>query len=150
MGLHKHIFTLLLASTLVLSSIHAQRSAKVFEPVSPSATEMPRDQDLQQSLGTVPRNLDYTVVLSIPLGGNGIHYETQNGSESESETWGPASLRIAPDGTFLIIDTVANEVLRYTSEGAQMESVVVVGASAIRKCGSSAQAAPLRAVKLVP
>jgi cell wall-associated NlpC family hydrolase len=64
------------------------------------------------------------VVFSILKGDDGIHYEGE-GIE-EAEVWGPASLRIAPDGTFLIVDTVTNRILRYTSDGVRV-GVIRVG-----------------------
>ncbi|HEV2913116.1 MAG TPA: hypothetical protein VGX92_07360 [Pyrinomonadaceae bacterium] len=56
-----------------------------------------------------------TLLFSIPVGGQGIHYKGV-GLE-EIETWGPSSFRVAPDGTFLITDTVTNRVLIYDREG---------------------------------
>lgn len=68
-------------------------------------------------------------IFSIPVGGEGINYK--GGDVADTQTWGPASLRIAPDGTFLITDTVGNKVLRYRLMGAKINPIKVTGVTAI-------------------
>jgi len=72
---------------------------------------------------------EYALAFTIPVGEHGIHYESRSGVESE--TWGPSGLRIAPDGSFLVVDTVSNTILRYNAEGAMVESIKVPDATAI-------------------
>jgi|GEM_PF-674977 len=130
MRLAKYVVSLLLTSTIVLSQVSAQRPSKIIDLDSPRPIDTILDPAQQRDLGTrQPNKSDYSVFFTIPLGSGGVNYETPK--DVESETWGPASLRIAPDGTFLITDTVTNKVLRYNSQGAQTDSVVVGSAGAI-------------------
>ncbi|HKP36419.1 MAG TPA: hypothetical protein VJT71_06140 [Pyrinomonadaceae bacterium] len=66
---------------------------------------------------------DYTVVINVPTGTAGVSYA--NVDVDELEPWGPSALRIAPDGTFLIVNTAANNILRFRSDGNQLRTIKV-------------------------
>lgn len=74
-------------------------------------------------------NSKYTLVFSVPAGGEGVHYE--GGQLQDTETSGPASLRIASDGSFLIVDTVGDRILRFGKDGTAMNALEVKGVQAV-------------------
>lgn len=69
------------------------------------------------------------LVFSIPVGGRGVNYGGVG--LREVETWGPASFRIARDGTFLITDTVTNRVLRFDRNGRMLPPLTLREADGI-------------------
>jgi len=72
---------------------------------------------------------DGEVVFSIPVADYGIHYE--GGQAEDTSVWGPASLRVAPDGSFLVADTADNKVLQYSPDGSMTNAVKVAEAEAV-------------------
>lgn len=66
---------------------------------------------------------NYSVVLTVPIGEAGISYA--NVDEQESEPWGPGGFAIDDDGNALIVDTVANRILRFRSDGSQLPPITV-------------------------
>lgn len=69
------------------------------------------------------------VVFSIAIGDEGVHYA--GGDTPESEMWGPNSLRIGPDGSFLIADSVGGRILRYRRDGSNLSIIRVAEAVGI-------------------
>lgn len=70
---------------------------------------------------------DYEIVASLPVGDGGVHYE--NVGVPEAEITGPASFRVAPDGTFIVADTSTNRILA-VSQGGVVQSDTRVPAAA--------------------
>ena len=66
---------------------------------------------------------NYSVVFTIPVGEGGVNYA--NVGEEESEPWGPGGLTIQDDGTFLIVDTVADRILKYGSDGSRLATITL-------------------------
>jgi hypothetical protein len=64
-----------------------------------------------------------TVVFSIPVGPEGISYA--NTDTEETEPWGPSALRLGPDGSFLVVDTVSNRILRFDRQGNRLQTIAV-------------------------
>lgn len=64
---------------------------------------------------------NFAVVLRIPVSPSGITYA--NTGIEESEPWGPSGFSISPDGSFLIVNTAANNILRFRADGTQIESI---------------------------
>jgi hypothetical protein len=90
---------------------------------SPVSTQTGNDNGNTSTNANSQTPQETSVVLSIPVGGEGINYA--NTDVEESEPWGPSAISIAPDGTFLIVDTVDNEVLRFRPDGSQMPTIKV-------------------------
>src|SRR6266516_4722788 len=65
----------------------------------------------------------YSVVFTIPTGEGGINYA--NVDEKESEPWGPGGFTIQDDGTFLIVDTAADRILKYGSDGSRLSTITL-------------------------
>lgn len=66
---------------------------------------------------------NYSVVFTIPVGEGGVNYA--NVGEEESEPWGPGGFTIQDDGTFLIVDTVADRILKYGSDGSRLSTITL-------------------------
>src|SRR5215212_11652376 len=84
--------------------------------------------EIQQNFNATPATAqatprDPTVLFTIPVGDNGIHYADTD--IDELEPWGPSSFTIAPDGTYLIVDSVANRILRFKPDGTQLPPIPV-------------------------
>jgi hypothetical protein len=67
----------------------------------------------------------YEVVFSVPVGGEGVHYEGVG--VPETLPWGPAAFTVAPDGTFWIADSVKNRLLHYNKEGQDLGAIGLTG-----------------------
>ena len=63
---------------------------------------------------------DSDLMFSIEIGVSGIRY---SGTGSDSLTWGPSALSVAPDGNIWIADTVANRLLVYSPEGTRISAL---------------------------
>jgi hypothetical protein len=103
------IFLLVCVGVLVVVKAGIYSSAKSSGFSEPTSTV------IQAS----PRN----VVFSIPVGGEGISYA--NTDSEESEPWGPSSLRLGPDGSFVIVDAVGNRILRFDRQGNRLQTIPV-------------------------
>ncbi|NOK63126.1 MAG: hypothetical protein GFH27_549323n149 [Chloroflexi bacterium AL-W] len=57
---------------------------------------------------------EYEVLFKLPVGEKGVMYSPAG---EEMLQWGPKALAVAPDGTFIIADTVANNLLQVNSTG---------------------------------
>jgi hypothetical protein len=82
-----------------------------------------------QKQSALVRDTNGQIVFSIPLGDDGLHYE--GGDKEETEVIGPASLRIAPDGTILITDTLAGRILKYSTQGKKTATFNVDGSHSV-------------------
>jgi hypothetical protein len=67
----------------------------------------------------------YEVVFSVPVGGEGVHYEGLG--VPETLPWGPAAFTVAPDGTFWIADSVKSRLLHYNQEGQDLGAISLAG-----------------------
>jgi hypothetical protein len=67
----------------------------------------------------------YEVVFSVPVGGEGVHYEGVG--VPETLPWGPAAFTVGPDGTFWIADSVKNRLLHYNKEGQDLGAIGLAG-----------------------
>lgn len=106
--MRKQILFLMVCLTLIVfvagiysaKSNHAAERASTFIQASPS-----------------------NVVFSIPVGSEGISYAYTD--TEEAEQWGPSSLRLGPDGSFLIVDSVSNRILRFDRQGNKLQTIPV-------------------------
>jgi hypothetical protein len=63
----------------------------------------------------------------------------QNTDAEEVEPWGPSSLRLGPDGTFLIVDPTKNRIIRYSASGIELPSISPPGVVGITDVTADAQ-----------
>jgi hypothetical protein len=84
-----------------------------------SAKSSRASQPTSTVIQAAPRN----VVFSIPVGGDGISYA--NTDSEESEPWGPSSLRLGPDGSFVVVDAVGSRILRLDRQGNRLQTIAV-------------------------
>ena len=85
----------------------------------PSAKSNHHSQPTSTFIQTSPSN----VVFSIPVGSEGISYA--NTDSEEVEPWGPSSLRLGSDGSFVIVDSVSNRILRFDRQGNRLQTIRV-------------------------
>ncbi|MFH1906409.1 MAG: hypothetical protein ABIL11_03345 [Chloroflexota bacterium] len=73
----------------------------------------------------------YEVIFTIPIGEDGVQYEGVG--IPEMLAWGPAAVKVAPDGSFWIVDTVGARLLHYSPAGYLLGKIdlkgLVVGAT---------------------
>jgi hypothetical protein len=103
------IFLLVCVGVLVVLTAGFYSAAKSNHPGQPTTTVV------QASAGNV--------VFSIPIGGEGIRYA--NTDAEESEPWGPSALRLGPDGSFVVVDSVGNRILRFDRQGNRLQTIPV-------------------------
>lgn len=71
----------------------------------------------------------YEVLFHIPIGESGVNYA--DAGNEEMEAWGPASLKLAADRSFLIADTVTNRILVFSFDGQLRKTISVSAATGI-------------------
>lgn len=80
----------------------------------------------------------YETILSIPVGGEGVHYEGVG--RPEMYAWGPAGFTVSGDSSFWIADSVRTRLLHYAPDGSQLGginlTVQVVGITDLECRGS--------------
>src|SRR5438876_945378 len=64
-------------------------------------------------------------LFTVPIGDAGLHYESQG--VAEALTWGPAALRIGPDGSFWIADGAKDRILCYDARGSLVRVLDLTG-----------------------
>lgn len=107
-------------AALLLSACMPQPG--VMLPATPPPTPfMPTGQPAlatAQPVPTLPSDGTYDVLFRIPKGPEGVTYQGEG--MPEMQIVGPAALAVGPDGSFWVLDTLAQRILRYNPAGERL------------------------------
>jgi hypothetical protein len=76
-----------------------------------------------------PRQKNYDLVVSLPVGDGGVHYE--NVGVPETEVTGPTSFRIDANGNFVVADSSTNRILTVSVAGVVERDIKIPDARGI-------------------